>query len=215
VAATRQCRSAAVSTAAGVAHSGIHRGSLPVFVALGSSGGRFGIPEKGVPDKRRPRSEYHCPSAHRCGGGSSVATADEPGGLRAVLNSEKLVGAAQVLLYSGLREEELPRYLGVGVPLGHVPEDLLLAGGEGDEVRGLLFSQQIPKQIPRRDELALGGQRHSPHQLVGCHLGVDETGGPCPEGLVGERQIQAGTEDQDRWCVRAQLSVGPRSWRPS
>ena len=110
-----------------------------------------------------------------------------------------------MLLYCGLREEEALAYLGVGEPLDHVPEDLPLAGGEGSEVRGLLFGQQVPKQFTRRNELALRSHCDGTEELVRRHPSVDETGGPCLEGVAGERQIQVRAEDQDGRRIPAQL----------
>src|SRR5919199_3019466 len=63
-------------------------------------------------------------------------------------------------------------------------------GGEGTEVRGLLFVQQQPWQLPRRDELTLLSHRDGASQLLRCHLGVDKTGGAGPEGGPGGRQVQ-------------------------
>ena len=53
-----------------------------------------------------------------------TASAEEVRSLGAVVHPQELVGRAQVLLYCGLREEEALAYLGIGEPLGHVPEDL-------------------------------------------------------------------------------------------
>ena len=56
-------------------------------------------------------------------------------------------------------------------------------------------------------QLAPGGHRQGAHELVGHHLGVDETGGSCLQGVASERQVQLGAEDHNRWRIRAQLLV--------
>ena len=128
---------------------------------------------------------------------------EEVGGLGAVAHPKQLVGGAQMLLYGGLREVKAPAYLGVREALDHVTQDLPLAGREGGEVAGLVIAQHVPKQLPGRYELPPGGHRQGAHELVGHHLGVDETGGSRLQGVAGERQVQLGAEDHNRWRIRA------------
>src|SRR4051812_16753754 len=116
-----------------------------------------------------------------------------------------------MLLYGGLREVKSPAYLGVRETLDHVAQDLPLAGREGGEVAGLVLDQHVPKQLPRRDELPLGGHRHGADELVWRHLGVDEAGGPRPQGVAGERQVQLEAEDHDRHRIWAHLPVKPHT----
>ena len=71
----------------------------------------------------------------------------------------------------------------------------------------MVLGQHVPKQLPWRDELPLAATATARTELVGRHLGVDETGGSCLEGVAGERQVQLGAEDHDRGRVRAQLPV--------
>src|SRR5215203_639452 len=52
-----------------------------------------------------------------------------------------------------------------------------------------------------------GGHRQGTHELVGHHLGVDETGGSCLQGVAGERQVQLRAEDHNRWRIKVQLLV--------
>src|SRR5215217_889205 len=139
--------------------------------------------------------------------GSSVPATEEVGGLSAVAHPKQLVGSAQMLFYGGLREVKAPAYLGVRESLDHVTQDLPLASREGGEVAGVILGQHVPKQLPWRDELPPDGHRQGAHELVGHHLGVDETGGSCLQGVAGERQVQLGAEDHYRGCVRAQLLV--------
>src|SRR5215210_146775 len=115
----------------------------------------------------------------------SVPATEDVGGFGAVVHPKQLVGGAQVLFYGGLREVKVPAYLGVGESFDHVTQDLPLAGREGGEVAGVILGQHVPKQLPRRDEIPLGGHLHGAYELVGRHLGVDETRGSRLQGVAG------------------------------
>src|ERR671910_1089105 len=112
-----------------------------------------------------------------------------------------------MLLYGRLREVEAPAYLGVRESLYHVTQDLPLAHREGGEVAGLILGQHVPEQLPGCDELPPFGRCQGAYELVWHHLGVDETGGSCLQGAVGEWQVELGAENHNRWRIRAQLPV--------
>src|SRR5918999_4522404 len=112
-----------------------------------------------------------------------------------------------MLLYGRLREVKAPAYLGVRESLDHVTQDLPLASREGGEVAGVILGQHVPKQLPWRDELSSDGHRQGAHELVGHHLGVDETGGSCLQGVAGEWQGPVGGGDHKTGGGWAQLSV--------
>src|SRR5215213_1756691 len=53
-----------------------------------------------------------------------------------VLDPQRLVGGAQMLLYGGFGEEEAPRYLTVAHALGDQLQDLSLAGSQVRQICG-------------------------------------------------------------------------------
>jgi hypothetical protein len=84
-----------------------------------------------------------------------AATADALRGLGTVIHAEELVGGAQVLLHSGLREVEAVSYLGIAQAVYHKFKDFLLAWSKNVRVYGIFLGQQVLKQLSRGNHLTL------------------------------------------------------------
>ena len=125
-----------------------------------------------------------------------VAVADEPGGRRAVLDTEDLVGRAQVLFHRGLGQEDALIYLGIGHTLADEIQGLALAIGEDSQVHNIFVGDQVFEELPRRYDLTFDRYPDGADYLIGRHAGVNEPTRSCVECGPSRGQLEVQPKDE-------------------